>query len=220
MRYSVVLCAALLGGCAGMGQSSFSYTPPKEVEVQNSAIINDGFEQTWNRLIANLSKQYFVINNVEKASRIINVSFSTDDPMKYIDCGVTERTFEPGPGAGQPEFFNYPSAISHTKYKATTPNPQAPNFTIPILVERRTKLEGRTNIYLAPKEGDSEISVNTRYIFTPSVTASTLAYGGTNTQVLDSVTFNTGNEGRSSEGMKCLSKGIIEQDIIKAASPR
>lgn len=43
-----------------------------------------------------LAKSFFVVNNIEKESRLINVSFSTETPEKYINCGRTTRTFKLG----------------------------------------------------------------------------------------------------------------------------
>src|SRR3546814_8710634 len=65
---------------------------PTQPSLTNSRTVNAGFEETWDRLVRNLSSEFFVINNIEKASRIINVSFQTDAPERYVDCGVTHRT--------------------------------------------------------------------------------------------------------------------------------
>ena len=152
----------------------------------------------------------------------MNVSFSTKEPSEYIDCGTTRRNFTPGFGAGEPEDYVYETAKGSTTFKMAVPNPQNPTLTMPFSVHRRTNLEGRTNIYLAPKGDKAEISVNTRYIFTQNLTATHLVSGQRTTEQGQAVSFNTGKTGDTEWGgmvLECVSKGVIEEDIIKAARP-
>ena len=65
----------ILGGCA---TSSINYTPPEITKIDNQVTIDEDFEIVWDRLVKNLASDFFVINNIEKSSRIINVSFSTN----------------------------------------------------------------------------------------------------------------------------------------------
>ena len=223
---SMLTCALFVTSCAGMGKGISTYKPPVEEEVSNSQEINSSFSETWDRMIGKLANHYFIINNVEKESRIINVSFSTDDPSDYIDCGRTRRTFVPGVGAGQEETKTYETATSSVSYKWAIPNPNAQGFTYPVIVNRNTELSGRTNIYLAPvDDGTTTINVNTRYVFTISGNLTHMMTGqfGGNFEST-TISFNTNEVGRrnfpqDNVTVKCVSKGIIEQDIIDAAMP-
>lgn len=100
--------AAFFVGCGP--KADLRYQSPTQTVFQNTAIVNSPFEDTWDRLIKNLSREFFVINNVEKVSRIINVSFYTDTPGDLIDCGMTTRTYQSG--GGSPETFTYVTANS------------------------------------------------------------------------------------------------------------
>ena len=211
----------ILSGCAGFSKSTIEYYPPKAKKIVNEIIIDKPFDSVWDKLISNLSKKYFVINNVEKVSRIINVSFSSDEPENYIDCGRTSRTFMLG-SEGSPERFHYESAADSV-YKTTIPNPVNNKFNIPILVRYKTALDGRTNIYVAPKGNRTAISVNTRYIFKQNVVTQALV-GGAVSQTNLTLSFNTNQEGTRELynygeiiNYKCVSKGIIEGDILRAA---
>src|SRR3546814_18902843 len=90
LKRSAVMAAILLtAGCAA--QADLNYRKPTQPSLTNSRTVNAGFEETWDRLVRNLSSEFFVINNIEKASRIINVSFQTDSPDRYFICGVPHR---------------------------------------------------------------------------------------------------------------------------------
>src|SRR3546814_17893451 len=92
LKRSAVMAAILLtAGCAA--QADLNYRKPTQPSLTNSRTVNAGFEETWDRLVRNLSSEFFVINNIEKEFRIINVSFQTEAPDRYVDCGVTHRTY-------------------------------------------------------------------------------------------------------------------------------
>src|SRR3546814_4300040 len=77
LKRSAVMAAILLtAGCAA--QADLNYRKPTQPSLTNSRTVNAGFEETWDGLVRNLSSEFFVINNIEKASRIINVSRSEE----------------------------------------------------------------------------------------------------------------------------------------------
>ncbi len=224
--FGILASGLILAGCAGLAKNRIHYKGPDASKVINSEVINSSFSKTWDRLIGNLSSQYFVINNVEKASRIINVSFSSDSPTEYIDCGRTNRTFIPGPGTGQTEqTYSYETATGSTSFNAATPNPRASTYSIPGVVHRTTEVTGRTNIYLAPEgKNKTKISVNTRYIFTINSQFSSGSWTQSWTPV--TISFNTNKVGEkvlaggdAFKTLQCVTAGTIERDVIAAAKP-
>ena len=54
--------------------------------VSNTITVNKSKEEVWKELIPQIGKNFFVINNLDKESGIINISYS-GDPERYIDCG-------------------------------------------------------------------------------------------------------------------------------------
>ena len=217
LRCFVVCSVVLMAyGCAKVPietpKNDLNYTPPKKYTIKNKEVINDKFEKVWNRLISNLSEKYFVINNVEKASRIINVSFSTSEPSNFIDCGDSLRTIE-FKESGKLEEFRYEVSRNGATYKLMRP---VGRVIITWIAERATSLQGRINIYVAPKFEKTEITVKTRYIFKAVATFSSTATGRIETKTTPDVIFNTNGTGKF-KFLRCRSMGVIERDIMEAA---
>ena len=75
--------AIFLTGCAG----KLDYIrPDTNAKVSNEKMVDRPREQVWNAAVPALGKEFFVINNLDKSSGLINVSYS-GDPEKFIDCG-------------------------------------------------------------------------------------------------------------------------------------
>jgi hypothetical protein len=68
-------------------------------------------DEVWNELVAGLGAQFFVINNMDKASGFINVSYS-GDPEKYVDGGELYFQVENLRG---PREYRFPGSKSKPK---------------------------------------------------------------------------------------------------------
>jgi len=164
----LVLGSPLIGlcflvGCAAPGTSNLDYAAPTLHSVENERLIDRPFDEVWDSLVERLAKSFFVINNIEKESRIINVSIATKTPELYVDCGRSHRTYERG---RERLSFDYDVAAA-SSYKAASVSGLNP---VTLYVERRTSLDGRVNIYVAPR-GDTQtlVTVNVRYVLTASM---------------------------------------------------
>lgn len=198
----ISLAALILGGCA---TSNAIYAPPEEKKVENSTVVNGDFDTVWDQLVKKLSADFFVINNIEKASRLINLSFSTNTPSDFIDCGESTRTLKNL--RGEDKVF-YKSADS-AQFDTTN------NLGHMFRINRTTRLEGRTNIYVAPETSGTNVSVNTKYVLTVSMQATDIS----NRQVgsdIKTYDFSTTQPMKKDEVM-CVSNGKIEQKIIDFA---
>ena len=84
---SLIPIALSIAGC-GAVQSRIDYAPPSRAIAQNAnvKVIKRSRDDVWSAAVPALGKQFFVINNIEKASGLMNVSYN-GDPEKYIDCG-------------------------------------------------------------------------------------------------------------------------------------
>ena len=110
------------------------------------------------------------------------------------------------------------------KYGAGTSNNGV--FALVSNVKRSTKLEGRINIYVAPKSENTEVSVNTRYIFTTIVSSRVntensrgqIIYSAPITPSPTTVSFNTNKPNKSDEGVSCFSSGVLESEVLKMAN--
>jgi len=89
---SLSLCV-LAFGCAGR----LEYRPPNSIAPQqNSVEINKSKDAVWKIIVPAIGKNFFVINNLDKESGIINISYS-GDPERYVDCGYIVMLMGVGP---------------------------------------------------------------------------------------------------------------------------
>ena len=192
-----------LSGCA---TSNMNYLPPSTSnKIEHSVQINEDFEVVWDRLVKNLASDFFVINNIEKNSRIINVSFSASKPSDFVDCGNTTREFSNARGKNT---YSYDPA-DPTRY--TFANKQGHMFN----AVRTSKLNGRTNIYLAPSSTGTLLTVNTKYVVDVKI-----KYFNVNNQSTGNneftFDFSTKNKyiSENGDGVVCTARGNLEQKII------
>lgn len=215
-----------LTACVSPGISGLQYQGPAVDErVKNEVLVNQSFDATWDALIGQLAKSFFVINNVEKASRIINISFSTDKPHEYVDCGVAERFFS---YRSQKANYSYPVAGSSI-YKFAGPWGPYNNLPLVASMTRRTSLEGRINVYVAPRDNETLVTVNTRYILAIRTAgqAELANSGGTVIERQNivseplTISFNTGQTATADELVhgpvqyQCRSTGNLESEILR-----
>lgn len=179
----------MLSGCAtGLYYPPEPLTPPP---VKNDATTNKSFDTAWSTLIDHASSNFFSIDNFEKASGLITLSFSAADAGKYIDCGrMTAEAM--GRKIDEP----------YADYMAN---------------RNGARLTGKMNIVvksLGPTT--TQIKVNTRYVFTAPATArsqaNTWAFdtGGESTIVVSSPLANT------APTRTCRPTHVIEKSIIDA----
>lgn len=193
----------VVSGCA---TSNMSYVPPSEPIITNTKTINQPFDQIWDKMVKELSSDFFVINNIDKSSRLINISFSTDKPSTYVDCGITNRSFENARGK---QNYRYATADS-TLYTFTNTNGVVFN------ASRKTRLEGRANIYVAPEAAGTNITVNTKYVLNVQTSAFNVngVPAGNETSTID---FSTKTPQRGGSTIGCNTLGVIERKILDTA---
>jgi hypothetical protein len=226
---TLVTGTVLFAGCAATGVgsgSTSSYEPPKKREFQNSIVINESSEVVWNRLVEKLSTSFFSINNIEKASRLINVSISSSSPEQYIDCGTTYRS---NSFAGQTNNYSYLTAGS-AQYTYSAKHPQNAMLTVNSTINRDVALDGRVNIYLAPEGSGTKVSVNAIYNLDVELSGVQTVYnafgGAVASQNLNNplngwANFTTSTPDTSTinkEGVVCVSMGVLEEQILKMAN--
>ncbi len=231
MKIKISLLTIIIGlaGCATQGTNAVNITQREPKQISNEVQLNEPYTQVWDKLVKELSKSFYVINNIDKESRIINLSFSSQTPTDYIDCGETHRTFTQG---DKTENFNYDIADS-TVFKIALPiNQNRLSFSNYAVIKRNTSLEGRANVYLAPLENDKSkttVAVNSRFILTIDVSGDAYAQAAMSGNVLSLgplpppkpsvISFNTNKpiEHNFGEGVKstCFSTGKLEQDVLQ-----
>jgi hypothetical protein len=203
-----LLAVALFSGCAG----KVDYVRPTAQPTAqiNSKTIEKPRDVVWNAAIPALGKQFYVINNLDKSSGLINISYS-GDPEKYVDCGRITSFVKNARGERTYEFAG---AASQQSYEVMN------NGSL-FFIERKMSLEGRVNLIfeeLGPSQ--TKVTANTRYVVTRQQTVRNPANNFPQT-FSHNISFNSGgtstfqaaSDGRATE---CASTGGLEREILSA----
>ena len=207
---AVLLVGAVLMGCAS---SSQNYRPPKHYLADNEIVVPLVRDAVWDLIIPALAQRFYVINNIDRTSGFLNVSYS-GDPGRFIDCGVISG--EVTDAAGNKETYQFPAAQESASYKTTFVFGQG-IYAEPrvVNVSRTMELEGRINLVLTeslPKA--TSIRVNIRYVVTKTnrYRGTTVAYRDSHSETLS---FSSGEVASFPEAdTRCVATGELERDIL------
>ena len=177
-----------------------------------------------------MAKSFFVINNIDKESRIINLSYSSNRPQDYVDCGRTKRTFTDGKIT---ENYEYGITDNQVTFKMSPDHQEDPRFSQVGTIIRNASVDGRANVYVAPDNSGTIVSVNAKSIVkvttngevvTKNLVGTIMARralpsGVTEvTSVTKGATQNTVLSGTTAENITCYSTGRLEKDILDLAN--
>jgi hypothetical protein len=195
-----LLVALSFAGCVS---SNFTYYPSSRVStVQNWREVDLPKDSTWTKLIRGIATTFFVINNVDKSSGLINVSYS-GDPEKYVDGGELSYDFSNMRGARNYRFpATRASASFETMYQNTLYG-----------LNRTMSLDGRMNILVsevAPTR--TRVTVNVRYVLTKTVSGQSVS-GQPYPPESNMISFNTG-QSSTFNGVEYRSTGELEAAVL------
>jgi len=222
--FLALLYLSLTVGCATVGQSTFSYTPPdKKNTVKNRLVIKQNFDDSWNNLLRGITTNFFDIKLAEKSSRVISVAIPRTKTENYIDCGLTIRTFE---FMREKTQYTFPFSSDASFKKAGHSHISALQ---PAVFHTNTKgiLEGVINFFVTPLGPSStEILVNVQYTLYKKYIGYQVDYALSG-QVIpkqypfsynaDPITFTSTQAGSATvEGKKieCIATGTLETQLI------
>ena len=95
---SSLVMTILISSCAvekeRLTENIGKYVPPNidKINFTNSIIINKNFDETWTSVIDFVNDSFFKIENLEKDSGLLILSFGSKEAEKFIDCGDFEYT--------------------------------------------------------------------------------------------------------------------------------
>lgn len=203
---ALVFIVAFGGGCAG--KINTNITPPNDYDVQETKIYNKPYDIVWKSVVQSIGSSYFVLENIEKDSGILSLSFTTQTPEDLIDCGTIEES-----GTVQMQKYNL-------KYKGTDNNITRTVISDNGLIGtalRKFSVSGKSNILVKSIGTKStQVTVKTRYIVelrynifiqgavAPIQTNHSMHFTGKEVG-----TFNVQNS------MMCRSKGTLERSIFE-----
>ena len=204
LTFSVLL--PIISGCS----TSIDYTPPLDVRESATVILRDPFEAAWTKSVTALGGSFFVINNIVKDSKFINLSYS-GDPEKYVDCGHVAINVKEGIGTTT---YQFPGARRSVQYKL------ARGFSTAV-VNRQMYLESRINILFEELDkNETGLKVVVRYIVTRTGTETVIDHINNQTSTLPlpplSFSFNTGGSDSApgETNLTCRATGEMERAVI------
>lgn len=208
LQLPMIVCTAALAACAG----KLDYVRPsaEAARTGNVKVIDRPREAVWTTSVPELGKRFFVINNLDKASGLINVSY-TGDPEKYIDCGRITSYVKNARGE---RTYAFPGAKANQTFEVLDPS------TGLFFIERKMSLDGRVNlVFEEVSPNQTRVTANTRYVVQRHITIrGTSGFPQSNT---DSISFNSGggasfparSDGRATE---CVASGALERELLSA----
>lgn len=208
MKILIVLSVSIvLASCAS---SSATYVNSSPHNIENKAVIDKPFETTWNEFVSRASEDFFVVNNISKESRFINMSVSSGNPSRYVDCGRYKGEYTLG---SHKEIYDNNLADSFQYHHAVGLEVWQINW--------NTSLDSRINVYMAPIGNKTEIKVSAKYVLDARVDQYETIYrrpgASSNLSfVFDSNNSDTGTykQGKNSYSVTCRSRGVVESNLI------
>ncbi|MBN3850136.1 hypothetical protein G3N58_25430 [Paraburkholderia sp. Ac-20342] len=200
---------ALVATLAGCASSSMSYTEPAvRQKTTISKTINRSRDAVWAAAVPALGKDFFVINNMDKASGLINVSYS-GDPHSFVDCGHVSASFTNARGTQNYDFDGSDKDANYTQFKS------------PLLINlhRQMNLDGRINIiFEQPTPDTTTVTVNARYVLERRIQAR--ANNGAGDSRRDEISFSSNGRAEypalgASQTTVCVPTGRLEQDVLQ-----
>jgi hypothetical protein len=95
---SSLVITILLSSCAvekeKLSENVGKYVPPNidDTNFKNSVITNKNFDETWSSVVDFVNGSFFKIENLEKDSGLLTLSFGSKEAESFIDCGDFEYT--------------------------------------------------------------------------------------------------------------------------------
>lgn len=198
----IATCSFALSGCLSGG---VNYVKPNQAATPpvSSVIVSKPKDAVWKELIPAIGKTFWVINNLDKESGFVNISYS-GDPELYVDCGEIFSRVNGGSSGDRVYTFKASTALY---------NYQAAAGQMLVLIERKMNLEGRINIIVQEiSPGQTQLTINPKFILNRSIHHKNM-YGIGKTES-DSISFNSGQTGRFPGGTECISNGQLEATIL------
>ncbi len=95
---SSLVIIILLSSCVAekekLTENVGKYVPPNidDTNFKNSVITNKNFDETWTSVIDFVNDSFFKIENLDKDSGLLTLSFGSKKAKNFIDCGYFEYT--------------------------------------------------------------------------------------------------------------------------------
>lgn len=206
-----IVCAMAVLVCAACNAGEISYSGPTHGMVPIvSATVDRSKDDLWGELIPALGSQFFIINNLDKESGLINVSFS-GEPDSYLDCGWIKSTVV---GPRGTRTYDNPVARGTISYQYFDTNTGTGVWN----VQHNLSLEARANLIveeLGPRQ--TMVTVNTRFTVSRTVRSQNVTMRTFPSEFSESISFGTNETAEFSNsalGTSCRSTGKLERELL------
>lgn len=171
-------------------------------------------DSAWRFVVGGLARSFFVVNNLDQASGLINVSYS-GDPERYINCGRMNSKVSNMAGD---RTYDFPAAKAHMRFEVM----QGGSL---YTIVRDLSLEGRVNLLLEGSGQDSSrVTVNARYVVQKQ-TSVVQAGASVPQSSTETISFNSGASAAFSpsgngQATVCGPTGELEKSLLAAVQGR
>lgn len=189
----------LLTGC-----TSYVHKKPDEVTITNEKTLNQPMEKVWSSLFNQLYNDSFTVNSTDKNTGIIVVSFKTDRPVNYIDCGIVKTNYRANDKVNHEYIYNYADSISYLYNHNGKPYKAEVESTLEATITGKVFAEGANN---------STVIINVDYKLIRNTNA-TNETDKTSLPVKQEIFEFTTTAPYKSDKVSCTSTGAIENNLL------
>ena len=201
-RIAILLIVVTLCGF-GCVIGKISYYKAKGIKnTDNSFFLKESKDKVWVKLIDGIGKSFFVINNIEKDSGLINISYG-DDPCRFISCGTLNSYVLDAQGKRK---YNFSACIEYKEYEEFNKG----NL---FIIRRWITLDGRASIIVQEKNNGTFVKINAKYVVIKNAKIYDPSYRLIRTE-LSNIIFNSNGEKSFPNGLKCYANGQFEKMIL------
>lgn len=83
-----LVVGVVMGLCGCASKIDTQLTPPQEYQIENSKVFHQPYDKVWRATVESIGESFFVLENIEKHSGIMSLSFFAKEPADFIDCGT------------------------------------------------------------------------------------------------------------------------------------
>ena len=184
---------------------SSNYVEPQPQEIAYQNFIEKESFTVWDSMVKKLSAAGFNVRKLDKNSGTMNLVYKSKKPGEFVDCGIyTTEAYE----ERKIRSLSYNPADS-----ALFSNIDDDDNIVNVV--RSSDLEAKASIFLAPNDDGTNVRINVKY----DIKGRTKYYDQDN-KFSESKKFTyklSSNGGFDNGNISCVSKGVIERQILDAA---
>lgn len=209
--FRVLVLLVVVVGTSSCLTGAVNYTPPAPTAALPTTVtVSRTRNDVWKDFIPRLAQTFFMINNIDQSSGLINISYA-GDPETFIDCGQIVSRVKNARGE---RTYQFPGSRANQQYEVMS------NGNL-FGVDRTLSLDGRANVVLQETEpGITRATVSIRYVLTRRIQSRDVM--GAMQSSSDNISFNTGARASfpaSAATTTCQSSGALEQRILALFGP-